>query len=331
MNAGDLPDRDTAMRRAIRLERIGLSVVVVTVALVALVAGQSQAMKAAWIEDALSLLPPIAFLLAARRSRRRPDLEHPYGHHRAVGLGHLVASVALLTMGLYLLVDSALGLIQGERPPIGLTVIGGHAIWAGWLMVLVMVVTSIPAVLLGRAKMKLAEPIHDKVLYADADMNKADWQSGLATVVGVLGLGLGWWWADAAAAIFVSGGIIHDGVRNVRHAIGALTDTRARTYDDSEVHPLVEQAELTVTEADWVATARARVRDMGHVFHAEIFVIPRAGEEPTLARTRAMHDAVRALDSKLEDVVIAPVSTLPECFPADVPAPPARRGSRSTA
>ena len=308
-------DRDRAMRKAVRLERLGLVTVVVTISLVAIVAGQSQAMKAAWIEDTLSLLPPLAFLVAARRSRRRPDLDHPYGWHRAVGVGHLVASVALLAMGLYLLIDSALGLIQGERAPIGLTVIAGHGIWAGWPMILVMVVTSIPAVLLGFAKMKVAEPIHDKVLYADADMNKADWQSGLATIVGVLGIGLGWWWADAAAAIFVSGGIIHDGVRNVRNAIAGLTDVRARTYDDSAVHPVISQLEEAASAQPWVRSARARVRELGHVLHAEMFVIPVDGQAATLDRLTALHRELRDVDPVVEDVVIAPVTTMPEAFP----------------
>ena len=35
---------------------------------------------------------------------------------------------------------------------------------------------SIPLpIYLGRVKMALAKELHDKVLYADADMNKADW------------------------------------------------------------------------------------------------------------------------------------------------------------
>ncbi|WP_347040819.1 cation diffusion facilitator family transporter [Brachybacterium nesterenkovii] len=305
---------DEAMARAVRLERLSLVVLALAVALVALVSGQSQAMKAAWVEDSLSLLPPLAFLLAARRIRRRPDLEHPYGYHRAVGIGHLVAAVALFTMGAYLLIDSAMGLLMAERAPIGLTVIAGHAVWAGWLMVAAMILTSIPAVLLGRAKMRLAEPLHDKVLFADADMNRADWASGLATVLGVLGIGIGWWWADGAAAIFVSAGIIHDGVRNVRAAIGGLSDRRARTYDDRQVHPLVGDAEEVALAEPWVAHARARVRDQGHVLHAEVFTIPRPGDAPSLAQLVALRERIEGLDWKLGDVVVVPVEEYPQAL-----------------
>lgn len=40
--------------------------------------------------------------------------------------------------------------------------------------------------------------MHDKVLHADAKMNKADWMTAAAALVGVLGIGLGWWWAKIA-------------------------------------------------------------------------------------------------------------------------------------
>lgn len=137
--------------------------------------GNSQAMKAAWVEDLLSVLPPIAFLLAVRVIRRPPSTDRPYGFHRSIGAAHLVAGAALLTMGSFLVVDSATGLITAEHPSIGSVAIGDRLVWLGWLMIGAMVVTGIPPVLLGRAKMRLAESLHDKVLYADADMNKADW------------------------------------------------------------------------------------------------------------------------------------------------------------
>lgn len=107
------------LARAVRLEKITLGVLAVTVAVVALVAGQSQAMKVAWIEDSLSFLPPLAFLVAVRVAGRRPTPRHPYGYHRSVGVGHLVAAVALLAMGAFLVVDSGSGLLRGERPRSG--------------------------------------------------------------------------------------------------------------------------------------------------------------------------------------------------------------------
>ncbi len=95
------------LRRAVRLEWITIGFLVVTATAVFLVLGNSQAMKAAWIEDLLSFIPPLAFLVAVRLARQRPTVRHPYGLHRSVAVGHLVAAVALTAMGGFLVVDSA--------------------------------------------------------------------------------------------------------------------------------------------------------------------------------------------------------------------------------
>ena len=50
-------------------------------------------------------------------------------------------------------------------------------------------------------------------------MNKADWMTGAAAIGGILGIGLGWWWADAVAAAFISLDILHDGYINLRQAV----------------------------------------------------------------------------------------------------------------
>ena len=134
------------------------------------------------------------------------------------------------------------------------------------------------------------------MLFADADMGKADWSTAVATIAGVLGVGFGLWWADAAAALLVSVSILRDGVKNLRSSIGGLTDAEARTYDDAEPHPLTREIELRVQEAPWVGEAFARVRDEGHVFHVEVFVVPVAGAEPTLERIAALRDRVDELE-----------------------------------
>jgi cation diffusion facilitator family transporter len=238
----ELPNEQReALRKAIKLEWATIGFLLVTATLVFLVLGNSQAMKAAWIEDLLSFLPPISFLLAARIIRKPPSEDHPYGYHRSTGVAHLVAAVALTAMGAYLLVESGLGLLKTEHPTIGGIELFGNTIWLGWLMMGVMILTAAPPVFLGRAKMKLAEKLHDKVLYADADMNKADWMTAVAAVAGVTGIGVGWWWADYAAALVISGSILHDGVRNTRAAVSALMDKRAMTYDDDAPHPLGRQ------------------------------------------------------------------------------------------
>lgn len=315
---GQLPEKpQEALTRATRLEWITIVFLIVSVIAVGMVAGQSQAMQAAWVEDSLSLLPPIAFLIAVRVIRLQPSLRHPYGHHRSIGVAHLVAGTALLMMGSLLLFTSLMGLISLEKPPVGTTVLFGHQFWAGWLMISVMLPTAIVPVILGRMKLKLAEELHDKVLRADADMNKADWSTAVATIIGVLGIGVGLWWLDSAAAILVAGSIVFDGVTNVKAAVGDLTDTRATRFDDSEEHPLIHEAEDIIRAIPWVRQAAARVRDQGHVFHVEMFVIPEPGQDPSLAQLMEARRQILDLHWKLHDVAVIPVGSLPGYLLAD--------------
>jgi cation diffusion facilitator family transporter len=309
----ELPEKQAeTLRRAVRLEWVTIGFLAVAVTVVGLVLGNSQAMKAAWVEDLLSFAPPIAFLVAVRIIQRPPSVNWPYGLHRSVGVAHLVSGVALATMGTFLVVDSGLGLLKAEHPPIGSVQLFGQVFWLGWLMIAAMVLTGVPPIFLGRAKMKLAQDLHDKVLYADAAMNKADWMTALGSIVGVLGIGIGWWWADAAAALFISGSILHDGVKNMRAAITDLMDARATTFDDARPHPLIAQADSALRDLDWVADAGSRVRDEGHVFHVESFVVPHADAPVSLRVLEEAADALRRLDWKLRDIVVVPVRSLPD-------------------
>ncbi|MCT2085478.1 cation diffusion facilitator family transporter [Microbacterium enclense] len=307
-----LPARQAdALRRAARLEWISIGTLVITATSVFLVLGSSQAMRAAWFEDLLSFIPPIAFLVAIRVVRTRPSPRHPYGRHRSVGVGHLVAAVALTAMGGVLVVESGLSLLRAEHPTIGTVALFGHSVWLGWLMIIVMAVTGVPPVILGHMKMGLARELHDKVLYADADMNKADWMTSLGTIVGVLGIALGVWWMDATAALLIAGSIVHDGIRNLIAAVSDLMDARAMSFDDRLPHPLVDRIDRLLADLDWVRDAGSRARDEGHVFHIEAFVVPHDGTV-TLAQLNAAREACVALDWKVQDIVVVPVPELPD-------------------
>jgi divalent metal cation (Fe/Co/Zn/Cd) transporter len=107
------------LRKARRLEWLTIAYLVSAIGFLVLVLGSSQAMKTAWFEDPLSLIPPIAFLVSARFNSRAPTERFPYGFHRMVSIGHLCAALALFTMGGYLLIESVAKLIAAEHPTIG--------------------------------------------------------------------------------------------------------------------------------------------------------------------------------------------------------------------
>ena len=69
------PELQPVRTKAVWLERITFLYLVSVVIVMYLVMGASQAMKAAWLEDTLSLIPPLAFLIAAElKSRRAPAM-----------------------------------------------------------------------------------------------------------------------------------------------------------------------------------------------------------------------------------------------------------------
>ncbi|HEX2232834.1 MAG TPA: cation transporter [Thermoleophilaceae bacterium] len=310
MSDFELPkELEPVQRKAVVLEWITIAYLISAVIFLALTLGQSQAMKAAWVEDLLSLLPAIAFLVANRLRRGGSSAKFPWGKHRAVTIAYLAASFALLVVGSLVFIDSALKLIALEHPPIGVIQLFGEEVWLGWPMLAALVWSAVPAFFLGRAKLKLADELHDKVLYADAEMNRADWMTAGAAMVGVLGIGIGWWWADGVAALFISLDIMRDGLRNVRAANHDLMDARPRTHDNSDFHPLVAEIEEHIDGLDWVEEGAVRLREEGHVFTGEVLVVPRDGEA-SMQRLSRLSDDVLEMSWKLYDVVVVPVEKL---------------------
>lgn len=305
------PEQQQALKKAVRWEWFTIGYTTCTIILVAFVVGNSQAMRTAWIEDMLSLIPQIAFLIALIFVRRGPTVDHPYGMHRSMGIGHLVAGVALLAVGLNLAFEAVSGLVAAEHPTIGTVNLFGNTIWLGWLMVAVMLIVVIGPFIYGHAKAKLAPLLHNKILYADADMAKADWQTNAASIVGVLGVGIGVWWLDGAAALFISLGIIWDGFRNTKGAVVDLMDHRARTYDDKHPHPLARQIVEHLRAERWIADAAVRMRDQGQVFHVEAFIVPRKSRVTTDQIDEVSAD-ISAMDWKVQDVVVIPCTRLPD-------------------
>src|ERR671920_1102628 len=124
------------------------------------------------------------------------------------------------------------------------------------------------------AKIPLAEELHNKVLYADAKMNKANWLTAGAAMVGVVGIGFGLWWADAAAAAIISLDITKDGVSNLRRAVVDLMDQTPTTIDEDDADPLRVRLAEMLQDLDWVEDIDLRLREEGQVYFGEALVVP---------------------------------------------------------
>ena len=302
------PEQEEAFRKARRLEWLSAAFTASAAILLYFVMGTSQAMRTSWLEDMLSLVPPIAFLVSSRLATRSATKNFPYGMHTSVSIGYLTASLALCAMGTFLLYEAAHKLIAQERTTIGGFDFFGVTIWAGWPMLVGLAYTGIPSYFLGRAKLKLAPVIHDKVLYADAEMNRADWMAEAAAAAGVIGTGFGFWWADAVAAGLVSLDILRDGFVNLRAATTDLMDEQPKKTTNSKEHdPLPGQIARYFESFDWVEKADVRMREEGHVFFGEAFIVPKTTDN-LVSKIAELSRKATEFNWRVHDLTIMPVT-----------------------
>lgn len=297
-------------KRARRLEWITVAYVVTSTTFLFFAMGNSQAMRTSFFEDLVSVVPAMAFLICTRLARQPPSSSYPYGMHRATSIGHLIAALALSSMGLFLLIEGGLKLHEQEKVTIGTVTIFGQTMWGGWPMLAALLYTAVPSFFLGRMKTKLAPRLHDKILHADAAMMRADWMAETAAATGVIGLGLGIWWFDPLAAVLVSGGVLYDGWTNLRIAITDLVDRRPMKTDGSDWEGLPTEVRRMLKTLDWVEDAEVRMREEGHIFMGEAFVIPKSGVSQLTRLISQAVEEVKALDWRVHDIVVMPVGHL---------------------
>lgn len=305
------PELVPDFERAKRLEWITVAYFLSSALGIYLTMGNSQTMKTAWYDDVLSLTPPISFLVASRVFKKAPNKEFPYGYHRAVSIAYLCSVLALFALGAFLVIDSSISLFKTEHPTIGTVVLFGHQIWLGYLMLAALLWSTVPSVILGRKKLPLAKKLHEKNLYTDADMNKADWMSGAAAMLGVVGIGLGWWWADSAAALLISVDIVHDGFTNLKQAVFDLMDQIPKTVSNEKPDPLLDKVRDTLAGQAWIKEFSFRLRENGHIYLGEGFVVP-AHQENLTQLIASTARTIEQLDWRIQEFVLMPIRELPE-------------------
>jgi divalent metal cation (Fe/Co/Zn/Cd) transporter len=214
----------------------------------------------------------------------------------------------LFGFGVFLLGDSALKLMTREHPTIPPVQIFGRNIWLGWLMLAALVYSVIPPLVFGRMKVRFAGDLHDKALHVSAQLNKGDWLSGIAGVIGIFGIAYGFWWTDSAAA-FIACEIVRDGYDNLRNSVAELMNKRPSDIETQAEDPAIDKVQHAVEALPWVEKARARLREDGDVLTGEVFIQPH--EDCDLVnRLGEARDASLAVDWRLHDLSMVPVRSV---------------------
>lgn len=261
-----------AMSRAERLEWWSIAWTISVIVVMGAAMGSSQTMKTAWIEDCLSLIPPAVFLVSARVERRPANARFPNGFARAPSLAFAIAAAAMTALGGALLINSVMSLTSQEHATVAAVHIFGQELWLGWIMVAAQVYSIVVPLVLGWLKLPLAKQLNDKTLFTDAMTQKANWMTGIAGIGGVIGIGLGYWWADAVAAGLISLDILNDGIRALRAASAELIDGAPRALDSCEIAD--DASALHAALDTQFPGADVRLRETGRVISAQIVGAP---------------------------------------------------------
>lgn len=133
-------------------------------------------------------------LFAIRTSRKPADTEHPYGHGRTENLAAFAEGVLLLVTALLIAFEAIRRLATG-----GVTV--NPAGYAFALLLATLVIESGRAAIL-RAVGRQAS---SEAMLADATNRLSDVLATLGVLAGLIGVRLGFSWADSVAALLVAG------------------------------------------------------------------------------------------------------------------------------
>lgn len=142
----------------------------------------------------MDLIASVSALLAVSTARKPADSEHPYGHGRAENL-------AAFGEGVLLMITAAAIAFEALRR---LTT-GGEAVnpagYAFVLLIATLLIESARAVVLRR----VAGIADSEALRADATDRLADVFAIVAVLIGLVGVRMGFVWADSMAALLVAG------------------------------------------------------------------------------------------------------------------------------
>ena len=182
-------------------------------------------------------------------------------------------------------------------------------------MIAAMVYTGIGPFLLGRMKLpsRRAAARQGPLRRRRHAEGRLDDRRG--TIVGVLGIGLGLWWADAVAALLISASIVPRRRANLRLRPSRPMDQRARTFDDEGPTHSCARRTRRWRELAWVAASLLTCPRRGPR-------LPRRGvrsahrrDGPLWTGSRRPSQTLSDLDWKVNDVVVMPVRDLPDTIP----------------
>jgi cation diffusion facilitator family transporter len=145
------------------------------------------------VHSLFDLAASIFTLFAVRTARKPADEEHPYGHGRAENLAAFAEGILLVIIAVVIGFEAIRRLVLGG-PPVDPTA------YAFVLLVGTIVIESGRAVVMRR----VGRAVSSEAMLADSVDRVADVLANIGVLVGLAGVRMGLFWADAAAALLVA-------------------------------------------------------------------------------------------------------------------------------
>jgi cation diffusion facilitator family transporter len=144
-----------------------------------------------------------------------------------------------------------------------------------------------------RYKLTVGRRIRSATMVADAKHSWLDALSSAGAMLGLIGVAIGWAWADAVAGIVVTGFICHVGYE-------VTTDIAHRLLDGVEPE-IITTAEATAVAVPGVQHAHARARWTGRTLRVEVegFLDP---DTPLAAADQIGRSVAAALTARIPEM-----------------------------
>jgi cation diffusion facilitator family transporter len=262
----------TEKKQAAALSSVFASVVLTATKLVVGLMTGSLAILSEAAHSGLDLLAALLTWLAVRISDKPADDDHHYGHGKIESVSALVETGLLFLTSAWILYEAGHRLVFGAPP-----------VQATWYAVAVIVLSIVVDITRARILTRVAEETRSQALEADALHFSSDILSSTAVLIGLGLVALGQTWADAAAALVVSGFVCLAGYRLGKRTLDVLVDTAPLG--------LVEHIRGLARDCPGVARVeRVRVRPAGALVFVELTI--RVGRGLALGQVHEICDAL---------------------------------------
>lgn len=266
--------------RAIAVSAIGLAVTGLIELAIAVVSG-----SVALLGDALHNLSDVStsalVFVGFRTSRKVPTERYPYGYERAEDLAGLGVALVIWGSAVVAGFESVTKLLRHGGT--------GHVGWG----IAAAAVGIAGNQLVARYKLTVGRRIRSATMVADAKHSWLDALSSAGAMLGLVGVALGWGWADAVAGIVVTGFICHVGWE--------VTGDIAHHLLDGVDPAIITTAEAVAAAIPGVTHAHARARWTGRTLRVEVegFLDP---DTPLDAADRIGRDVAAALAPEIPEM-----------------------------